>query len=102
MLVPAEYEGFDWDVGNRGKNWLRHGVTDTECEEVFLNEPLVVAPDEKHSGQEHRFFVLGRTNQWRLLFVVFTGRANRIRVISARDMNRNERQLYPQADEGQT
>jgi len=99
MLVLVEYEGFDWDDGNRGKNLLKHGVTDAECEEVFFNEPLVVLPDEKHSEQERRFFALGRTNRWRRLFVVFTGRGNRIRVISTRDMNRNERRHYPLGDE---
>ena len=99
MLVLGEYEGFDWNDGNSGKNLDRHGVTDAECEEVFYNEPLIVAPDDRHSQSERRYFVLGRTNQHRRLFVVFTGRGSRIRVISARDMNRNERRLYPLADE---
>lgn len=99
MLVLGEYESFDWDEGNRGKSWARHAVTDAECEEVFFNAPLVVAPDEKHSQTERRHYVLGRTNLGRLLFVVFTGRGKRIRVISARDMNRNERRLYPPENE---
>ena len=94
MLVLDGYEGFDWDAGNSGKNFLRHGGTDAECEEVFFNEPLVVAPDERHSETERRYYVLGRTNQQRRLFVVLTARGSRIRVISARDMNRNERRLY--------
>ena len=102
MLVLAEYEGFDWDEGNRDKNLHRHGVTDAECEEVFLNEPLMVARDEKHSEGETRFYALGRTNALRRLFVVFTARGALIRVISARDMNRNERRAYPaeQNEEG--
>ena len=100
MLVLTEYDGFDWDAGNRGKNSLRHGVTDAECEEVFFNEPLVVVPDKPHSAQEQRFYALGHTNQRRLLFVVFTTRGTRIRVISARDMNRKERRLYPLDTEG--
>lgn len=104
MLFLEDYEGFDWDAGNRGKNWLAHEVTDAECEEVFFNEPVVVAPDERHSEQEPRLYVLGRTDRGRPLFVVFTPRGLRIRVISARDMNRNERRLYALyavEDEGQ-
>jgi len=29
--------GFEWDEGNQGKNWEKHGVTDAECEEIFFN-----------------------------------------------------------------
>jgi len=41
--------------------------------------------------------VLGQTNAGRLLSVVFTIRGALVRVISARDMSRNERRLYEQA-----
>jgi uncharacterized protein len=94
MLVLADFDGFDWDEGNRDKNWLRHGVTASECEEVFFNQPLVVASDEKHSEAEARYYVLGQTDAGRRLFLVFTPRGRLIRVISARDMNRNERHQY--------
>jgi len=26
---------FEWDRGNRTKNWIRHGIKTEECEEVF-------------------------------------------------------------------
>jgi hypothetical protein len=87
--------GFDWDEGNRGKNAERHGVTDLECEQVFFNHPLLVFPDADHSEDEDRFYVLGRTERGRRLFLVFTPRGDRIRVISARDMTRRERRFYP-------
>jgi uncharacterized protein len=94
MLVLEDLEGFDWDDGNRDKNWTRHAVSNAECEEVFFNQPLVVAPDAKHSAEEQRYYVLGQTDAGRRLFLVFTTRVRRIRVISARDMNRNERRQY--------
>jgi len=90
----AECAGFDWDKGNLLKNWQRHRVTASECEQVFFNQPLILASDEKHSQQESRFFGLGRTNDDRRLFVVFTIRGRLIRIISARDMNRIERKVY--------
>ena len=34
--------GFDWDDGNQGKNWEKHGVSDGEAEEIFFNDPLAV------------------------------------------------------------
>lgn len=86
--------GFDWDEGNFEKNWLKHQVTPIECEEIFFNHPLIIADDEKHSGNEKRYFALGRTDQDRHLFVVFTIRRDRIRIISARNMNKKERKIY--------
>jgi len=62
----------------------------SECEQVFFNQPLVVAKDLEHSKQEIRSYALGQTDAGRLLFVVFTIRQNLIRMVSARDMNRNE------------
>lgn len=86
--------GFEWDEGNAEKNWIRHQVAANECEQVFFNAPLIAAEDVKHAEFENRWYVLGRTDSDRLLFVVFTIRTNRIRVISARDMNKNERKIY--------
>jgi uncharacterized DUF497 family protein len=94
MIIFSEADGFDWDEGNVDKNWQKHNVSHFECEEVFFNEPLVVAPDEKHSSSERRFFALGRTNQERHLFIVYTMRGNKIRIISARNMNKKERGCY--------
>ena len=87
--------GFDWDKGNERKN-AKHGVTPAEAEQVFLNEPLVVLDDLKHSGNEQRFHALGQTGEGRLLHITFTIRTNMIRVISARDMHRKEREIYEQ------
>jgi len=86
-------EGFEWDKGNSAKNEVKHGVTDRECEEILFIKPLVVAGSPK-GGREIRYVALGRTHGSRLLTVVFTVRDNRIRVISARPMSRNERRVY--------
>jgi len=90
-------QGFEWDDDNSEKNWLLHEVSDGECEEVFFNQPLLVAADARHSRHESRHFVLGRTDADRWLFVAFTIRRNRIRVISARDMNQRESRKYAEA-----
>ena len=94
--------GFEWDKGNLLKNWEEHGVTGSECEQIFFNLPLVVADDVKHSEHENRFFALGQTDVERFLFMVFTVRKNKIRVISARDMNRKERRVYQAHEEENT
>lgn len=87
-------EGFQWDKGNSEKNWIRHRVTKNECEQVFLNKPIIVGDDRGHSQIESRWYLLGQTDTHRLLFVVFTIRKNLIRVISARNMNKKERRIY--------
>ena len=90
----AKCGGFQWDEGNSEKNWIRHQVTKSECEQVFFNKPLILVDDPQHSKKEKRWYVLGRTEFDRLLFVVFTIRKNLVRVISARDMNKKERTVY--------
>ena len=89
--------GFDWDAGNLGKN-SKHGIDNREAEEVFFNQPLLVTPDDIHSGNEIRWRALGRTDADRKLTVIFTLRKSGtlLRVISARDMNRKEGALYDQ------
>lgn len=94
MRAWAEFVEFDWDAGNRDKNWATHRVSDSECEEVFFNQPLVRRHGPSHSREEHRFRALGRTDAGRRLFVAFTMRGKLLRVISAREMTRRERRFY--------
>lgn len=89
--------GFDWDEGNVEKNWELRRVPFWEAEEVFFNEPLVVAPDRKHSVSEPRYLALGHADSGRRLFISFTVRGSLVRIISARDMTRRELQSYEQS-----
>jgi uncharacterized DUF497 family protein len=93
----AQATGFEWDAGNATKNWAKHEVSQAECEQVFLNAPLVLAADPAHSAQEVRCFALGQTDRERLLLIVFTLRGPLIRIISARPMSRGEREVYRDA-----
>jgi len=90
--------GFDWDDGNARKSVEKHDVSQPESEQIFFNEPLLVVGDEKHSQAETRYHALGITDSGRLLHVTFTLRLKNtlIRVISARDMHRKERNIYEQ------
>ena len=92
--VFAEIIGFDWDDGNRDKNYLKHDVHNGECEAVFFNQPLVIISDPKHSRKEKRYAAFGVTDGGRRLTVIFTLRKRLIRVVSARDMNAKERRFY--------
>jgi uncharacterized DUF497 family protein len=96
MIDLDRIEGFDWDEGNVRKSADKHGVNQAETEQVFLNEPLLLAEDALHSRSEARFHALGQTDAGRLLHVTFTlrGGGTKVRVISARDMSRKERTRY--------
>jgi uncharacterized protein len=92
-------EGFDWDEHNAQKLWDRHEVTPEEAEEVFFRRPVIVRGDIRQSKREKRYYLLGQTSRGRLLFAAFTLRQRLIRIISARDMNRRETEVYQQYEE---
>jgi len=99
MIDLTNITGFQWDDGNARKN-EKHGVSTAESEQVFFNAPLLMLEDAKHSVSEPRFHALGKTDDGRLLHITFTLREDgeKIRVISARDMHRKEREIYDQAN----
>ncbi len=99
MIDLSLIAGFDWDDGNARKN-EKHGVSQSEAEEVFFSQPLLLLDDARHGAQERRCHALGKTLDGRRLHITFTLRAagSLIRVISARDMHRKERSIYEQAD----
>jgi uncharacterized protein len=95
MKILPQPIAFQWDDGNIDKNFKKHNVSIQESEEIFLNEPFIVAGDTKHShSSELRFYGLGNTKTSRLLFVAFTIRNKKIKVISIRDMKKKERSVY--------
>ncbi len=97
---PPELAGctaFEWDAGNATKNWDLHRVSQAECEQPFFNRPAVVAP--AFAAGEPRWLLFGLTDAGRRLSIVLTVRGALVRVISARDMSRQERRAYERAQE---
>jgi hypothetical protein len=93
----ARIVGFDWDEHNSSKNVLGHNVSQAEAEEIFFHTPVLLMDDVKHSASERRLLLYGSTTAGRPLTASFTTRANRIRIISVRDMSRKERRVYEKA-----
>lgn len=91
--------GFEWDAGNAREN-EKHGVSQSEAEQIFFDPRLLVVTDSSHSSTEARHHALGATLDGRRRHVTFTLRGGEtlIRVISARDMHRKERQVYEAKD----
>ena len=99
MIDWTSVSGFEWDKGNARKSVDKHGVNQSEAEQVFFNQPLLVLEDSRHSQEERRFHALGLTDDARKVHIAFTlrGANSLIRVISARDMYRKERIIYEQS-----
>lgn len=94
MPLFEEYLEFEWDEWNVEKNRIKHSVEPNEVEETFLDQVKVSFEDSKHSDGERRVVLMGKTRKGRLLYVAFTIRSGKIRVVSARDINRKEVKLY--------
>lgn len=96
MIDFSQIAGFDWDDGNSRKSADKHGVSQAEAEQVFLNKPLLLLHDAGHSVTEQRFHAYGKTHAGRLLQISFTLRqeATLLRIISVRPMSAKERARY--------
>ena len=94
MVVWDEPVRFEWDEGNKDKNWHKHHVTPAESEEVFFDPHKRFLPVSAQTNKEKRHLLIGRTHGKRTLFVVFTIRKGAVRIISVRDLNTKERNLY--------
>ncbi len=93
---------FEWDQGNFDKSYEKHGITQKEAEEIFISERLYVKRDIKHSQKEERFIALGDSSEGLKLFVIFTIRKDKIRIISARRMHQKEVEKYEKAKKDST
>lgn len=93
-IVLSIVLSFEWDYGNIEKSWIKHKVSTEEQEQVFLDKNKRVFQDTKHSKQEKRFLLFGKTKKGKFLIIAFTIRNGKIRCISARPMNRREVPIY--------
>lgn len=90
---------FEWDPEKAARNLQRHGVSFEEAASVFGDPLAATIPDPEHSTEEARFITMGVTPAQRLLVVVHTERADRIRIISARAATRAEKKKYEEDQE---
>lgn len=90
---------FEWDPAKAAGNLVKHGVSFEEASTVFADPLGRIADDPRHSTEEPRFVLLGQSERQRLLAVMYTERADTIRLISARGATPRERRAY---EEGET
>jgi uncharacterized protein len=90
---------FEWDPQKAALNLKKHGVSFEDAAAVFGDPLAGTIPDPEHSTEEPRFITIGVTLAQRLLVVVHTDRADRIRIISARAATRAETKKYEEGQE---
>ena len=85
---------FEWDENKAAVNLSKHGVAFDEAKTVFDDPLYVDFYDPDHSYSEHRYIIIGQAQRGRLLIVSYAERENLVRLISAREVTRVEREAY--------
>jgi len=93
LLAPA---GFEWDELKSEANLIKHGILFDDASDIFY-EPVILYPSDRN--HEERWVAVGALED-RLIAVIFTRRANVIRIISARRARKHEERAYRNAQMG--
>lgn len=91
---------FEWNQEKAKSNLSKHGVSFDEAKTVFDDPLYIDFYDPDHSDDEHRYIIIGESQQGRLLLVSYRERGNAIRLISARVVTRMEREIYEEGGNG--
>ena len=86
------YLNFEWDREKAKLNKIKHGVSFKSATKVFNDPNRLKIFDDEHSFDEERWQIIGMADD--ILFVVYTERSDRIRIISAREAEEDERRDY--------
>ena len=73
-------------------NRKKHGIDFRDAALLFNDENYLKFYDAEHSDDEDRYNIIGKVGE--ILFVVYTERKTRIRIISARIATPQERRWY--------
>lgn len=93
------YGDFEWDAGKAQQNIKSHGVTFEEASTVFGDPFYIIFKDPDHSVGEQRYIIIGESESSRYLFVSYTERGSKQRIISARELDPKERRQYEKKKE---
>jgi len=88
---------FEWDDTKAAANVVDHGISFESARAVFLDPFALDSLDERTDYGEDRYTIIGMA-AGRLVFVAYTLRGSRIRLISARGAEPVERRLYHEDD----
>ena len=84
----------EWDDVKNERNFKKHKIYFEDAAWIFLDENRLEYFDELHSDDEDRIKVIGMIDK--ILTVIYTERADRYRIISARYATKKEAEYYGQ------
>jgi uncharacterized DUF497 family protein len=90
-IVKLEFES---DAAKAAANLQAHGVSFELAKTVFKDPFAIEFLDDREDYGEERFVIIGMAEGQVLLFVAYTERVERIRIISARRATKNEQDQY--------
>jgi hypothetical protein len=85
---------FEWDVNKEERNYKKHGITFEDAATVFWDYLSITISDLEHSTTEDRYITVGKSIKGQTLVVVHCDRKEKIRIISARKADPDERRKY--------
>jgi hypothetical protein len=85
---------FEWDQAKAESNFKAHGVSFELAKRVFDDAFALDRIDDRDVYGEERFVIIGMAEAQVLLFVAYTERQGRIRLISARKPTKYEQDFY--------
>lgn len=86
--IEVEEYIIEWDDDKNKKNFKKHGIYFEDAARIFLDDNRIEDYDENHSDFEDRIRVIGKVDE--VLFVIYTERGEKFRLISARYANKKE------------
>jgi uncharacterized protein len=85
---------FEWDIKKAVKNLKKHGISFQEAASVFGDPLAITFDDPDHSSEEQRSLTFGTTRNGKMIILSHTERNGLMRIISARLMQKHEREIY--------
>jgi uncharacterized protein len=85
---------YKWDQQKAKTNLSKHGISFEEAQTVFDDPLYVDFYDPDHSENEDRYIIIGESSKNRVLLVSYTERGEQIRLISARQVTKQELKAY--------
>lgn len=86
-------DAFEWDDGKATENYANHGISFELATQVFRDPFAIERLDDREDYGEDRFILVGMAGDF-VLFVVYTERKERFRLISARRATKREQDDY--------
>ncbi len=83
-----------WDPVKAASNIAKHRVSFAEAAEVFDDMLSVTVLDRSQPAEEERYLTVGSSKRGRLLTIGHADSDDELRIITARESTRKERETY--------